>query len=44
MSRILHMRARAVMRGAMIRLFDIMDRIRLRERFYGASFSVLARL
>lgn len=30
--------------GRMTRLIDIMDRIRLRERFYGASHSVLARL
>jgi hypothetical protein len=29
---------------SMIIFFDIKDRIRLRERFYGASQSVLARL
>ena len=28
----------------MTRIFDINDRIRLRERFFGASHTVLARL
>jgi hypothetical protein len=32
------------MRSAMTRLIDIKDRTRLRERFFGASHSVLARL
>lgn len=30
--------------AAMIRIFDMDDRARLRERFYGESRSVLARL
>jgi len=28
----------------MTRVLDLGDRVRLRERFYGATFSVLARL
>jgi hypothetical protein len=30
--------------AAMIRIFDMDDRARLRERFYGESRSILARL
>lgn len=41
---ILHSGARACMRQIMTVIFDIKDRTRLRERFFGASHSVLARL
>jgi hypothetical protein len=35
---------RLVYLRGMVRIFDINDRIRLRERFFGASRTVLARL
>ena len=36
--------AESLKRKAMIRFFDMDDRARLRERFYGAIHTVLARL